>query len=172
MTRCSNEYATIFRTMKCAFLPSEMSLWYVLLFNRILAVGYLSKNWFRSLDNNSEYILLLQVLLKYKIASVNKPPIYIFILLYPPISVPVSLFTKYVFLPQSIPFYFYFSFYLIPTNSFCICSWGHHSRGRFSAHSSSAFMVKPSQNIGYALQWKSFHLEMGTFSSPVNISKH
>lgn len=27
-------------------------------------------------------------------------------------------------------------------------------------------MVKPSQNIGYALQWKSFHLEMGTFSSP------
>lgn len=39
-------------------------------------------------------------------------------------------------------------------------------KGRFSVHSSSALIVKPSQNIGYALQLKSFHLEMGTFCSP------
>lgn len=154
MTRCSNEYVLLFLglwNVLFSHLKCHYDMYYSFLIFSCRTTYLKIDLW--SLDNNSEYILLLQVLLKYKIASVNKPPFtYLFFYILLSLSL-VSLFTKYVFYPKV--FHFIFISLLPNSNKFILHLFlGSPFKGRFSAHSSSAFMVKPSQNIGYALQWK------------------
>lgn len=128
MTRCSNEYVLLFlglwNVLFC-HLKCHYDMYYSFLIFSCRTTYLKIDLW--SLDNNSEYILFLQVLLKYKIASVNKPPFtYLFFYILLSLSL-VSLFTKVCVFILKYSILFLFLFYLIPTNSFCICSWGHHS---------------------------------------------
>ena len=128
MTRCSNEYALLFLglwNVLFSHLKCHYDMYYSFLIFSCRTTYLKIDLW--SLDNNSEYILFLQVLLKYKIASVNKPPFtYLFFYILLSLSL-VSLFTKVCVFILKYSILFLFLFYLIPTNLVCICSWGHHS---------------------------------------------
>lgn len=128
MTRCSNEYALLFLglwNVLFSHLKCHYDMYYSFLIFSCRTTYLKIDLW--SLYNNSEYILFLQVLLKYKIASVNKPP-FIYLFFYILSLFLLSLFTKVcVFIPK-YSILFLFLFYLIPTNLVCICSWGHHSK--------------------------------------------
>lgn len=116
MTRCSNEYVLLFLEL-WNVLFSHLKCHYDMYYSFLIfscKTTYLNIDLW-SLDNNSECILFLQALLKYKKASVEKPPFtYLFFILF---FIPsylslflMSLYPRMYALSQSTPFYFYFPF--------------------------------------------------------------